>query len=492
MKKSSAISAGHEATMNMAKEILKMGGNAFDAAVSAHLTMYISEPCMASAGAGGFALCYTPQRGVQMLDFFAQTPSQKNLDRDIDFYPIEVNFGNETEEFHVGSASMAVPGSLAGLFEMHDKLGSLPMDVLIDPVIDLAKNGVPVDKFQAIDMGLLKPILYNDESVRDIFFQEGKLKAEGEVIYMPNFIDFLDFIKVENHYGFYKGEIGQKIGDYAQDHGGFLTRQDFENYQAIWKKPLSTKVRGFDLYVPNASSIGGAIMMILRKEQLLNNNNDLKSIENTLAACKNLKNIDSVIKKYYPNTNFKRSSFTNSTKGTSHFNILDKWGNAVALTCSLGEGAGYFIPGTDMQMNNMLGESFLLPDGFHSWQPNVRLNSMMTPTMAIDSDRRPRFIGGSGGAGRIPYMISQVLDRYFNEGLYLEEAIYAPRLYVHNDTVHFESGYEIDKKNLAHREFKEWTGDSLFFGGVHAIAVDERGGVEAIGDQRRFGSAIIV
>ncbi len=485
----SAISAGHEITLKMAKEILKMGGNAFDAAITAHLTMYISEPCMASAGAGGFALCYRPEKGVKMLDFFTQTPSQKNIERNIDFYPIEVNFGNEIEEFHVGAASMAVPGSLAGLFELHDKLGSLPMDVLIDPVIDLAKNGVAIDKFQSIDMGLLKPILYNDKSVRNIFFNGDKLKKEGENIFMPNLIAFLDFIKQEGSTGFYKGEIGQIVSDYSIEMGGFLTRNDFENYRAVWKEPLKTKLNEFDLFVPNASSIGGAIMMILRKEQSKEACDKLNAISNTLAVCNDLQNIDLVMQDYYPNSNFKKHSSSVSSKGTSHFNILDKWGNAIALTCSLGEGAGYFIPGTDMQMNNMLGESFLLPGGFHSWQPDVRLNSMMTPTMVLDSDNKLRFIGGSGGAGRIPYMISQVLDRYLGESFHLDKATKAPRLYIHNNTVHFEAGYEVEKSWIEHNEFMEWKGASLFFGGVHSIGIDEKGTIEAVGDQRRYGSS---
>lgn len=487
LKRGSAVSAGHEVTLQMAAEILKMGGNAFDAAFTAHLTMYISEPCMASAGAGGFAMCFTPDEGVQMLDFFAQTPSQKYFEKDVDFYPIEVNFGNEIEQFYIGAASTAVPGSLAGIFELHSRFGSLPIDVLVDPVIDLAKNGVAVDKFQSIDMRLLEPILYNDESVREIFFNGDKLKSEGDIIFMPHLVDFLDFVKHEGSEGFYKGEFGKKIVDYSCEKGGFLVRSDFENYKTVWKKPLSTSFNNLNVFIPNASSIGGAIMMILRKYQADFENDELKSIINTLEVCKHLQNIEKVLKNYYPNTNFQKSSFSSSTKGTSHFNILDKWGNAIALTCSLGEGAGYFIPGSDMQMNNMLGETFLLPNGFHSWETNVRLNSMMTPTMVVDKYNKLRYVGGSGGAGRIPYMISQVLDRYFNDGLALVNSTAAPRLYVHNNTVHFESGYKIDRQRLSSTPSKEWTDASLFFGGVHSIGISENGSVEAVGDQRRFG-----
>ena len=449
----SAVSAGHDATLKMAKEILRMGGNAFDASISAHLTMYLAEPCMASAGAGGFAMCYKPDSGVKMLDFFTQTPIKKQSITQPDFYPIKVNFGNETEEFHLGAASMATPGSIAGLFEIHKMYGSLPMEALIDPVIDLAKNGVALDEFQYIDMGLLEPILKSDPSVRNIFFKDGELKKVGEIIYMPHYVDFLDFLKKEGRRGFYEGEVGQKVAEYSHSKGGFLTRQDFENYQATWRQPLSIEYRGKTLFVPNGPSMGGAILLVLLANLQTKQYHKLEAIEKTLKQCHRLDNIDVILKSNYPNLNYHRFGDEISSKGTSHFNIMDKDGNAIAFTCSLGEGAGYFIPGTDMQMNNMLGESFLLPNGFHSWSPDTRLNSMMTPTLILNSDEKPVFVTGSGGAGRIPYMILQVIERYFNDNLSLEKATKAPRIYLHDKTVHFEEGFEIDTEQLKNIRF---------------------------------------
>lgn len=481
-----AISAGHEQTKETAKHILKMGGNAFDAAIAAHLAMYITEPCMASAGAGGFALCYTPSNGVEMLDFFAHTPQTKNINRNIDFFPIEVNFGNEVEEFHLGAASMATPGSVAAIFELHKKYASLPLDVLIDPVIDLARNGVAIDRFQSIDMGLLEPILYNDKSVRDIFFKDDKLKGEGDIVFMPCFEDFLDFIKKEGVEGFYKGEIGQEVARYSEEKGGFLTRSDFESYKVVWKKPLTVNYNNHKLVVPNTPSIGGATLLIYLASQREFPADNLMAVSNTLDLCSPLSRISTVAKNCYPHLPIDVSDGSASTKGTSHFNIVDKWGNAISFTCSLGEGAGYFIPGTDMQMNNMLGESFLLPGGFHSWDTNIRLNSMMTPTMVLDRNDELRFVTGSGGAGRIPYMIKQVLDRYFIEEMSLSQATQAARIYSHHNTFHFEEGYSI-KEEWLHKPYKEWTEKSLFFGGVHSIAIEKEGRVFACGDDRRYG-----
>ena len=153
-----AIAAGHEETLASAKIILQEGGNAFDAAIAAYLSMFITEPCMASAGAGGFAMCYTPASGVEMLDFFTQTPLAKPELEKRDFYPIEVNFGNEVETFHVGLASAATPGAIGGIYELHKRFGSMPMSELIQPAMKLAKEGVVLNTFC---------LLYTSPSPRD-------------------------------------------------------------------------------------------------------------------------------------------------------------------------------------------------------------------------------------------------------------------------------------------------------------------------------------
>lgn len=482
----SAISAGHQVTLNTAKEVLKLGGNAFDAAIAAHVAMYITEPCMASAGAGGFALCYKPGENIQFLDFFTQTPLSNQSEGNLDFFPIQVNFGNETEEFHIGAASMATPGSIAGIFELHNKFGTMPIKAILEPVIDLARNGVAIDKFQAYDLILLEPIMRNDPSVSSIFFNDGILKKEGDIVQFPHFEDFLQFIIEEGRDGFYKGEIGEKVSKYSIDKGGFLQRKDFENYKAEWRKPLNFNWDGKEVFVPNGPSLGGAIMAILSNELRTNGKDWVNAILATQENTKSIQKAMEYFRSHINHLNFRPLGSNISSKGTSHFNIKDKWGNAIALTCSIGEGAGYFIPNTNMQMNNMLGESFLLPNGFHSWIPNKRLNSMMTPTMVTDLNNKLKFIGGSGGAGRIPYMILQVVENILN-GMRLTEAMSHPRVYVHHGTLHYESGFQISEKTRNEMPSKEWNEPSLFFGGVHSILIDEKGHPSSVGDLRRFG-----
>lgn len=487
MNNQQAIAAGHEQTLDVAKEILLAGGNAFDATISAALAMFITEPCMASAGAGGFAMCHKQGGKPVMLDFFAQTPSSKPELEKRDFFPIEVNFGVETEVFHVGLASAAVPGTLAGLWEMHRTFGSLPMKELIAPVMDLARAGVRINTFQSIDIGLLEVIFRIDPSVKDVFFNGDERKKEGDTLYLPHFPDFLQFLIDEGEDGFYRGEMGERVARDSKERGGYLRRADFENYKAKWRKPLNIPWHNQELYLPNGPSLGGAIMALIFGYLEIYDGDWVKTISQVKSRYAHPRDISIRLETLHPELDFHMEGPEISTKGTTHFNVADKWGNAVSLTTSIGEGCGYFIPGTNMQMNNMMGESFLLPDGFHSWTPNVRLNSMMTPTLVTDGNGNFNFAGGSGGAGRIPFMIAQVIKALFDKKMNLEDATRFPRIHVQDDVLHFEKGASINTHNF--ENIKEWDYESLFFGGVHSIFRGKDGHLEAAGDPRRYGVA---
>lgn len=482
-----ALSGGHEVTLEIASEILRDGGNAFDAAIAAHFAMYLTEPCMASAGAGGFAMCYKHGAKPMMLDFFTQTPLGKQLYAERDFDSIRVDFGNETEEFFIGMASIATPGSVAGMFELYTRFASRPIEVLLEPVMALAKKGVALNKFQSIDIGLLEPVFYRDESVRDLFFKDGQLIQEGDHFDLPLLNDFFQYLIDEGRDGFYKGEISRLIDEDSRNKGGYIRRDDLENYKVFWRKPINCPFAGHNVMLPNGPSIGGALCGILlkyyeRSGDWLQATIELK--ERNLS----LTEISNEVNHLVANGEYDLASRHASNKGTSHFNILDKWGNAVALTCTIGEGSGYFVPGTNMQMNNMLGEAFLLPEGFHKWMDNTRLNSMMTPVLAFDSDDKLRFICGSGGAGRIPYMTAQMLDFVLKKEMSLEKAMEHPRVYLHHGTNHFEQGYAGPlTKRYPNQEWKE---RSLFFGGVHSIAI-KNNSVDAIGDPRRYGAQLM-
>ena len=485
-----AISAGHEETLASAKLILDNGGNAFDAAIAAAFTMFISEPCMASAGAGGFAMVRKQGEPVRMLDFFTQTPIAKPTLDKRDFYPIQVDFGNEIEEFHVGLASVATPGIIKGIFELYNNYASLPLKDLIFPAKELAKNGVIMNTFQNIDLELLDVIIKEDPSMKSVFFKKnGDPLDVGERLIMPNLYNFLDMLELEGQREFYHGDISRIVDQVSRERGGYIRRQDFEKYNAEWRKPIQMEAFGHSVYMPNGPSLGGGLMALLLESYDRHKN----WIEATIDIRQDFESISSIqggMNSRLPNLNYKSLDGPASTKGTSHFNIIDKEENVISFSCSIGEGCGYFIPGTDMQLNNMMGESFLLPDGFHSWKEDARLHSMMTPTLVYDKKDVFKYAGGSGGAGRIPYMIAQTLGGLLEYNLDLESAINNPRAYLMHGTVHLESGLS---KSLVPSQYsiQEWEDRSLFFGGVHSLAKDIEGRLEAFGDPRRYGVGVV-
>ena len=173
--------------------------------------------------------------------------------------------------------------------------------------------------------------------------------------------------------------------------------------------------------------------------------------------------------------------------GTSHFNVIDNDGMTVCLTTSIGEGSGYFIEGTDMQMNNMLGEEALMPNGFHNWTLDVRLQSMMSPSIVRDNNGNTLLGIGSGGAGRIPYSISQAIINLLYFDVDPIKAVEAPRIHIQDKIIEMEAGFEIISDLI--ENINVWDSKSLFFGGTNMIhRRDNR--FLGIADQRRHGAVI--
>ena len=124
------VCAGHEKTADAAIEIFKEGGNAFDAGLAAFIASLVSEPCMSSLGGGGFLIACDKRGQKKLIDFFCQTPRIKKPANEVEFFPIQVNFGTITEDFHVGMGSVCVPGTPAGIFSFHESFCTIPLDIL--------------------------------------------------------------------------------------------------------------------------------------------------------------------------------------------------------------------------------------------------------------------------------------------------------------------------------------------------------------------------
>src|SRR5919202_2032243 len=186
------IAAGHEKTAAAGIEMFQNGGNAFDAAVAAIMASFVAEPGLTSAAGGGFLLAHTHDNQNILFDFFSQTPRYKrNLD-EINFYSVEVNFGDALQEFHIGLGSMAVPGNIAGVFHVHERLGRLPFQVVAEPAIHYAKNGVRLNKFQYYCLtSVLKPIILDFKEGQQLYRPTGELIEPDGVLVRREFGDTL-------------------------------------------------------------------------------------------------------------------------------------------------------------------------------------------------------------------------------------------------------------------------------------------------------------
>ncbi|MBD0337511.1 MAG: gamma-glutamyltransferase, partial [Cyanobacteria bacterium Co-bin13] len=181
----------------------------------------------------------------------------------------------------------------------------------------------------------------------------------------------------------------------------------------------------------------------------------------------------------------------NKWGSTTHVSVVDAEGNAASVTTSNGEGSSYVIPGTGIMVNNMLGEEDLNPHGFHQWQPNQRISSMMAPTMVLQGNR-PQLVLGSGGSNRIRTAILQVILNAVDFGMSLEAAVSAPRVHWERETFHLEPGFDrsaLEAAGVGMTDEKIWWQQAnMFFGGVHSVAIGADGSLMGAGDARRGGA----
>src|SRR6476620_8846874 len=178
----SIAAAGHELTANAAAEILQDGGNAFDACVAGLFMTFVAEAVFSSPGGGGFLM--TRRAGsdaVTLFDFFAETPLKRRPPRNIDFYPINADFGPAKQEFHIGLGSSATPGVVPGIFATHEELCRLPMKRLVEPAVRAARQGFPLTDFQAYLFAVIAPILTASADVARIFAPAGKPMQAGAI-----------------------------------------------------------------------------------------------------------------------------------------------------------------------------------------------------------------------------------------------------------------------------------------------------------------------
>ncbi|MEH6617335.1 MAG: gamma-glutamyltransferase, partial [Porticoccus sp.] len=205
-----AVAAGHPRTVAAAEEILQEGGNAFDAIVAAHFCACVVEPVLASLAGGGYMLAQKTGADPLVYDFFVQTPRSKQLTGSPDFFPIHADFGTVSQEFHIGLGSIAVPGSVRGMFDIHRDLCTLPISRLVEPAIKAAREGVQFSHLQAKIFDIVSPVFSASPEARQIYSSPiclGSLVGEYDVLKQPALADTLDCLVYEGDKLFYGGEI---------------------------------------------------------------------------------------------------------------------------------------------------------------------------------------------------------------------------------------------------------------------------------------------
>ena len=513
------VAAGHEKTAEAAADILRAGGNAYDAAVAAVATAFVAEPILASLGGGGFLLARPAQGKPVLYDFFVHTPKERRGEDECDFTPVMADFGAAQQEFHIGMGAAATPGVAKGLACVHSERGRLPPTEIFAPAIELAKSGVEITPFQSFLFEVVDAIYSAHPSGRALFgslSEPDKLVQPGDVLKNPDLADTLDALAREGERLFYEGEIAHTICAHCEEEGGHLTPADFAAYEVARRAPLEVAHRGARVLANPPPSSGGILIACALSllddptftghgfgapEHLMTLASAMEATDKArvdsglneaggAAACARL--LDPAFLAAYAQSVHGRPA---APGRTTHISVADGDGNAAAVTLTNGEGNGRVIPGLGFMLNNMLGEEDLNPAGFHRWTMDTRMASMMAPT-AVEWPGGRVAVLGSGGSNRIRTAILQVLVNMLDFGLEPEDAVTHPRLHWERGHLDVEPGFpsaSVAALAAAYRDHRHWPDLNLFFGGVHLALLDvSRRTAEGAGDPRRGGAVRVV
>ncbi len=482
-----AIACGNRYTAQAAIEIFEAGGNAFDALVAAAFASGVAEAALTSLGGGGFALIHQAEEEKTLIyDFFVDTPG-RGLEKKpelLDFRTVTVQFPASSQDFHIGLASVAVPGTLKGLVELHRDLGRLPLKEVAAPAARFAAEGFLIDEFQAYCFKLLTPIFTSEPEIRSIFCPQGRPPKAGEILKNPSLASFLEDLP-DSLEEFYQGSIARELVRLMDERGGLLTIEDLSTYQVIRREPLRfTFAKGALLTNPPPAFGGGLVALSLKFFEEDFSQGEFLSEAHVGALTQALYNVhrlrEEVIKDE-PKEILALLRSPKASRGTTHISVMDAEGNLGALTMTFGEASGFIAPGTGIVLNNIMGEDDLHPRGFFADPPGKRISSMMAPTLLVQPEVKT--VLGSGGSKRIRSAIFEVVVNLAYFGLSPVEATNAPRLHFDGEILQVEPGVpEEVLKNLT-VPYNIWPVRDLYFGGVHLV----NNRFEGAGDPRRAG-----
>ena len=519
------VSAREEASA-IGVEILKKGGNAFDAMVGTELALAVTYPFAGNLGGGGFMVYRKKNGDVGALDYREKAPSSAHKDMYLD------SLGNVIPgKSTIGATAVGVPGTIAGIFEVHKTCGSLPIEDIINPVIALVERGVVVTEKQARRLDNYRELILEVNGDNTLFFNSC---VQGDTIKYPALGNTLRRIAQNGRDEFYKGETAKKLVAFIQEKGGYVTLEDLAIYEAIWRQPIIFKYKDLRIISMSPPSSGGVTMnQILKMIEPYDisgfGHNSIKAIQLFTEASRRAyadRNyflgdpdfvdipLDVLLSPKYVTSRMGDFSFDKATLSsniergniqiaesseTTHYSIVDQEGNAVSVTTTLNGayGSKLYCDELGFFLNNEMDDFSAkpgVPNMFgligaqaNSIAPEKRMLSSMTPTIVEKEGQLWLVVGSPGGATIITAVTQTILNAYeFN--MSMQEAVNAPRFH-HQwlpDHIVFETeGFSDEvKEGLRSKGYIINEDRTPILGKVDAIRVLSDGKLEGGADKR--------
>lgn len=464
--KAMVVSARAEAS-KIGADIMNRGGNAFDAMVGTELALAVAFPFAGNIGGGGFMVYRKANGEVGSLDYREKAPlaASKDMFLDADGNVIK---GKSTET----ALAIGVPGTVAGVFAVHKKYGSMRMSEILKPVIALAERGVVVTKKQEKSLNDYRDAIVKVNGETTLLAANFK---ENDTIKYPALANTLKRIAKNGRNEFYKGQTAKILVDYLQKKGGIITLEDLAKYEAKWRKPLQFTYKDLKITSMSPPSSGGiclaqilkmvapydlakmghnsaeAIQVIVEAErrayadrsQFLGDPDFVKIPVNALLSEDYLKQRMSTfnIEKASLSSEIKEGKVTyNESTETTHYSIVDKFGNAIAATTTLNDGYGskYYCDELGFFLNNEMDDFSAKPGSpnmfglvgneANSIAPQKRMLSSMTPTI-VEKDGKLFMVVGTPGGSTIITSVLQTILNVYEYKLSMQEAVNAPRFH---------------------------------------------------------------
>ncbi|MDQ8013266.1 MAG: gamma-glutamyltransferase [Flavobacterium nitrogenifigens] len=464
--KAMVVSAREEAS-KIGSDIMKKGGNAFDAMVGTELALAVAFPFAGNIGGGGFMVYRKANGEVGSLDYREKAPLAATKDMFLDSEGNVIK-GKSTQT----ALAIGVPGTIAGVFAVHKKYGTMPISKILEPVIALAERGVVVTKKQE------KSLKDYHESIVKINGENSLLSGsfkENDTIKYPALAKTLKRIQKKGRNEFYKGETAKILVNYLKEKGGIITMQDLAKYEAKWRTPLQFTYKGLKITSMAPPSSGGIclaqILKMLEPYDLAKmGHNSADAIQVIVEAERRAyadrsyflgdPNFVKIPMKQLLDENYLRErmasfnpekatlsseikegkvNYAESTE-TTHYSIVDQFGNAIAATTTLNDGYGskYYCDELGFFLNNEMDDFSAKPGSpnmfglvgneANSIAPQKRMLSSMTPTI-VEKDGKLFMVVGTPGGSTIITSVLQTILNVYEYNLSMQEAVNAPRFH---------------------------------------------------------------